>query len=99
LPARDSARAPAVLLLQQLRILLERGGAGAGGQHDVVEGLAGGDGLLGQGAGIVQIAAVVRGLTAAGLGGDFHAAAGLLQQLHRGEADIGPHQIDQAGNE
>ena len=86
---------------KQLRVvLLEHARTRARRHHDVVVALERVDGLARQLHRIGAVALVVRRLTAAGLcarHGDR--AAGVLEQLHRREADRWPEQIDQAGHE
>ena len=90
-----------LIAVEQCRVVLaDHRRAGARGRHHVVEAFKGLDGLLCQGSGVGPIAGIVGRLAAAGLGlRHLHAAAGVLQQLHRGKAHRGPHQIDQTGHE
>ena len=60
----------------------------------------GGDGLAGERRRVAVVAAVQRGLAAAGLGlRHLDPAAGLFQQLEGGKADPGADGIDKAGHE
>ncbi|KGD25750.1 hypothetical protein DO70_5300 [Burkholderia pseudomallei] len=67
---------------------------------DIVERFEFGQRLFGEIARDRALARVVRGLAAARLRGRHDdVAARLLQQLERGEADLGPHQVDDARDE
>ena len=69
-------------------------------RHHVIEALEGGDHLARDGAGVRLVAGVVGRLPAACLRrGNGDHAAGILQELDRGEPHGRPHQIDQTGNE
>src|SRR5262249_2186750 len=78
----------------------QHAGAGTRWRHDVVEALKGFDDLPGYGDGVLAVAAIVSGLSAAGLrAGDLNAPAGGLNQLDRGECHIWSKKIDETGHE
>ena len=86
---------------EQPRIVFpQHPGAGSGRCDHVVEGFERLDGALRDGPRIGGVAAVVRGLSAAGLGrGHADGAARVLQQLDRREPDRGAEEVDEAGDE
>src|SRR3546814_11868800 len=69
-------------------------------RHDVVVAFEGLDDPPRDGARILGVAGIVGRLAAAGLRPrHLDIAAGILQQLDGGEADLRPEQVDQAGDE
>ena len=101
---RHSCRCPRT---KRPRIITSIGGGTSGGTvADQVgalpaqEGEAGGDGLPRKGRGIPFVAAVQRGLSAAGLGlGHLDPAPGLFQKLDGGKPDAWTDGIHEAGHE
>ncbi len=89
------------LVLEEARIVFaDHPGAGARGRDQIVEALEQRDGAARDVLRVGAVAAVIGGLAAAGLRHrHLDRAAGALQQGHRGEADGGTEQIDQAGDE
>ena len=97
---RIGARLPVRIALEQLGIVHPHlAGARAGGRDDIVARLECGDHLFGDRARRCAVAGVERRLAAAGLRRHVDVAARLLQELDRGEADRGPDQIDEAGDQ
>ncbi len=108
--ARDlpSAFGHALRALGPRRVVGERFGvvrahhadARARRRDDVVEALEGAHEVARDGGGVLRVAAVERGLPAAGLRRrHLDAAAGLAQQLQRREAHARAHRVDEAGDE
>ncbi len=89
-----------IVIEQAGEVFGDHAGAGAGGGHDVIVSRKGDDQAAGKVAGGFTIAGIKGGLAAARLrAGDFDETAGGFQERYGGEADAGPVQIDQAGDE
>jgi hypothetical protein len=80
-------------------VLGEHAGAGAARRHDVVAAGEGVDRAAGDRLGVGAVAGIERRLAAAGLLRHDDLAAGVLQQLDRGEADGRAKQVDETGDE
>ena len=98
---RLGARTPGGIVREECGIMMfDHAGAGAGRRHHGVEIFESFNHLAGDGCGIAAVARIMRRLAATGLRTRrFDHAAGILEQLDRGEADAGAKQINQAGDE
>ncbi len=71
-----------------------------GRRDDIVEALEGLDHLAGDGDGVLPVAGIIGGLSAAGLRTrHLDAGSSRFDELDRGKGDARPEQIDQAGDE
>ena len=77
----------------------EHAAAGAARDDDIIAIGERLDRLWRQRLGGQAVAGIVGGLAAAGLARDDHLAAGVLEELDRGEADRRPDDIDETGDE